>query len=40
MIRELKSPDYEGLMKLYMQLHDNPFPEKGWQRLALTMQRK
>lgn len=39
MIREIKSTDYEGLMKLYMQLHDNPFPEKDahmeelWQRI-------
>lgn len=28
MIREITEYDYEGLMKLYMQLHDNPFPEK------------
>lgn len=27
MIREVTNSDYEGLMKLYMQLHDNPFPE-------------
>ena len=31
--------DYEGLMKLYMQLHDNPYTEKGseitklWNRI-------
>ena len=28
MIREISDNDYEGLMQLYMQLHDNPFPEK------------
>ena len=28
MIREIINSDFEGLMKLYMQLHDNPFPEK------------
>lgn len=28
MIREIVHSDFEGLMKLYMQLHDNPFPEK------------
>lgn len=28
MIREITDTDYEGLMKLYMQLHDNPFPQK------------
>ena len=28
MVREIIQEDYEGLMKLYMQLHDNPFPEK------------
>lgn len=28
MIREISDNDYEGLMRLYMQLHDNPFPEK------------
>lgn len=27
MIREITTNDYEGLMQLYMQLHDNPFPE-------------
>lgn len=39
MIREITESDYEGLMKLYMQLHDNPFPEKDaemqklWERI-------
>ena len=28
MIRELRDSDFDGLMTLYMQLHDNPFPEK------------
>ena len=39
MSREITEYDYEGLMKLYMQLHDNPFPEKDeemqklWKRI-------
>lgn len=28
MIREIQNSDYEGLMKLYMQLHDNSFPKQ------------
>lgn len=28
MIREVTSEDFDGLMNLYMQLHDNPIPEK------------
>lgn len=28
MIREIVNEDFEGLMTLYMQLHDNPMPEK------------
>ena len=28
MIREITPDDFDGLMTLYMQLHDNPFPEK------------
>lgn len=28
MIREITDNDFEGLMKLYMQLHDNPMPER------------
>lgn len=28
MIREVRDSDFDGLMRLYMQLHDNPFPEK------------
>lgn len=39
MVREITDQDYEGLMKLYMQLHDNPFAEKDcaitklWNRI-------
>ena len=28
MIREITEQDFDGLMTLYMQLHENPFPEK------------
>ena len=28
MIREIGPEDFDGLMRLYMQLHDNPFPER------------
>lgn len=41
MIREISDKDYDGLMRLYMQLHDNPFPEKDasmielWNRILL-----
>lgn len=35
MIREITDKDYEGLMKLYMQLHDNPYPEKGSEMTML-----
>ena len=28
MIREITNEDFDGLMRLYMQLHDNPFPER------------
>ena len=39
MIREITGRDFDGLMKLYMQLHNNPMPEKTseimelWSRL-------
>ena len=39
MIRELKNEDFDGLMRLYMELHNNPFPEKDervmsvWKRI-------
>ena len=29
MIREIVDSDFNNLLKLYMQLHDNPFPEKN-----------
>ena len=38
MIREVKDSDYEGLMTLYMQLHDNPFPEN--QTAGMDLWRK
>ena len=28
MIREIEENDFDGLLSLYMQLHDNPFPDK------------
>lgn len=39
MIREITDKDFDGLMKLYMQLHDNPMPEETeeitslWRRI-------
>ena len=39
MIREIRKDDFDGLMKLYMQLHDNEMPEKSneildlWERI-------
>lgn len=35
MIREITNEDFDGLMKLYMELHDNPFPEKNEQVMAV-----
>lgn len=35
MIREINEGDFDGLMKLYMQLHDNPMPEKTDEIMAL-----
>lgn len=35
MIREIENTDLDGLLKLYMQLHDNPFPEKKESLLEL-----
>lgn len=29
MIREITENDFDQLLRLYMQLHDNPFPEKS-----------
>lgn len=40
MIREVSINDFDGLMKLYMQLHNNPMPEKSagilelWNRIV------
>ena len=39
MIREIRDTDFNGLMELYMQLHDNPMPDntpetmKLWERI-------
>ena len=35
MIREIKENDFDGLLQLYMQLHDNPFPEKNDKVVAV-----
>ncbi len=35
MIREITRADFDGLMTLYMQLHDNPFPEKTESVMAV-----
>lgn len=35
MIREINENDFEGLMTLYMQLHDNPFPGKSKEIVRL-----
>ncbi len=35
MVREITEKDYMGLMQLYMQLHDNPMPEKTKELMAL-----
>ena len=35
MIREITKQDLDGLLELYMQLHDNPFPEKTDELLLL-----
>lgn len=35
MIREAIAEDFDGLMRLYMQLHDNPFPQKSEQVLEI-----
>ena len=42
MIREITEKDFNGLMILYMQLHDNPMPEvtadlvsyERWKKIA------
>ena len=38
MIREINENDFDGLMKLYMELHNNPFPEKD-QRVMSVWER-
>lgn len=38
MIREVRAADFEGLMELYMQLHDNPMPEKSPELMDLWKQ--
>lgn len=35
MIREITDKDYNGLMTLYMQLHDNPMPEETTDLMTL-----
>lgn len=35
MIREIRDEDFEGLMQLYMQLHDNPMPKKTTEIMEL-----
>lgn len=35
MIREIREDDFEGLMRLYMQLHDNPMPERTAEIMEL-----
>ena len=35
MLREIRPDDLDGLLKLYTQLHDNPFPEKDEHIIAL-----
>lgn len=35
MIREITKNDFDQLMKLYMQLHGNPFPEKDEHVMAV-----
>ena len=38
MIREINSQDFEGLMALYTQLHNNPMPERTEEIEALWQQ--
>lgn len=35
MIREITDNDFDQLMQLYMQLHDNPFPDKSERVMAV-----
>ena len=34
-IREITDNDFDGLMRLYMELHDNPFPERSERVMTL-----
>ena len=38
MVREANKDDFDGLMKLYMQLHNNPIPEKTPEIMELWNQ--
>lgn len=38
MIREIVDSDFDGLFRLYMQLHDNPFPDRD-ERVISTWNR-
>lgn len=38
MVREIQDADFNGLMELYMQLHDNSMPEKTREIMALWKQ--
>ena len=38
MLREIQYDDFDGLMRLYTQLHDNPFPAKTQEILTLWQQ--
>ncbi|MCQ2433919.1 MAG: GNAT family N-acetyltransferase [Oscillospiraceae bacterium] len=38
MFREIQYDDFDGLMQLYTQLHDNPFPAKTQEILTLWQQ--
>lgn len=35
MIREIIENDFDNLLRLYIQLHDNPFPEKNDKVLGI-----
>lgn len=38
MIREITDGDFDGLMKLYTQLHDNPLPDKSERVMGIWQQ--
>lgn len=38
MLREIQYDDFDGMMQLYTQLHDNPFPAKTQEILTLWQQ--